>query len=287
MRGLVFLNGDFVEAKDAKVSIFDTGFYYGDGIYEVTLLRNGRIIDLDQHIGRMNVCLDKIRIKTNINWHNVIYDLIKKNNNAQNAIICMQVTRGIKENRYSPLLSMSNPTCIAYIVPLEDEYFRTNEMKNISCLLQYDPRRYRRDIKTISLLPTILSRIEAEEAGVDYIIYKDRISKAITECISSNLFIVRQDGVVMTHPVTHELLPGTVRARTIEILKENNIPILEEKFYEDDLLLAKEIFVTGSIKLYVNVTKIDDKNVGSEKHGEILSLCRKKYNELISNSPVV
>jgi D-alanine transaminase len=282
----VFLNGDFLPANQAKVSIFDTGFYYGDGIYEVALLCDGRIVDLESHLARLKYVLKEVKfnnVPTIPEISEIIVQLVKKND-FKNGLIYLQITRGVMENRYEKLQNIQKPTILAYIVPTEIHF--DAEKKAVKCELVEDPRRYRRDIKMTSLMPMNLAKMQSQEKGYDYVLFKDRQSKAVTEGASSNIFILNQDGVILTHPTGKKILSGCTRKKAIEILKNEGFQVKEQEFFEEDLLDAKEVFITGAIKLFVPVFTINGQEIG-EKTCEIAKLCSKKYEEFVGTFPKI
>ena len=278
---MVYMNGEFVNSKDAKVSVFDTGFYYGDGIYEVALLLEGKIVDLESHLERLKYVLGEVKFNnapTMQEVRDIVSNLIKNNPNAKSGMIYIQITRGLMENRYNKLQDIPKATVIAYIHEV-DVHFNVQK-KSVKTKLIEDPRRFRRDIKMTSLMPMTLEKMNASLEGYDYLIFKDRESKAITEGASSNIFIVNSKNEILTHKTGNKILSGCVRKKTIEILKAEGFVVKEEEFFEEDLLKAKEAFLTGSIKLFVPILSVNGVNIGNGSC-EIAKLCTQKYKEFI------
>jgi D-alanine transaminase len=188
------------------------------------------------------------------------------------------------ENRYNQLQEISKATILAYIIPYDISF--DAEKKAVKCELVEDPRRYRRDIKMTSLMPTNLAKISTQEKGYDYVIFKDRQSKAVTEGASSNIFIINQEGVVLTHPTGKKILNGCTRKRAIEFLKAEGFEVKEQEFFEDDLLDAKEAFLTGAIKLFAPIESVNGEKIGNGDY-EIAKFCTKKYQDFILTFPKV
>lgn len=283
----IFLNGRFINSSEAKVSIFDTGFYYGDGIYEVALISDGRIVDLDIHLKRLDYVLKEVKFNNHPTINEVrtiIENLVLQNPNSKDGMIYIQITRGVMENRYSKLSTISRPTFLAYIVQTKVEF--DVRKKPVHCQLIQDPRRFRRDIKMISLMPMNLAKVEAQAEGYDYVIFKDRESGAITEGASSNIFILKKDNLILTHPVGKKILSGCTRKRTIEFLKKEGFEVKEEEFFEKDLLEAKEAFLTGAIKLFVPIFSVNKSKIGDQTH-KIATICTNKYAEWIKTFPQI
>lgn len=278
---IVFLNGNFIKSEDAKVSIFDTGFYYGDGIYEVALLCDGKLIDIDGHFERMEEVLLKVKfnnVPSIQELKRLSHEVVAQNKQVKNGMVYVQITRGVMENRYSKITSIEKPTVLIYTIPTSLEFDVTKKV--IKCELIEETRRYDRSIKMTSLMPANLAKIHAYEQGYDYVLFKDRASKAVTEGVSSNIFIVSKEGMVLTHPLGNEILSGCTRKKAIEFLREEGIKVEERKFYEEDLLNAKEAFVTGAIKLFTPIEIVNGKKIGDGNFA-IAKFCMEKYVEFI------
>ena len=254
----VFMNGEFVNSQKAMVSVFDTGFYYGDGIYEVALLLGGKVVDLEGHLSRLVYVLSQVKFNNAPSIdevRSVVFELVKQNSHIKSGMIYIQITRGMMENRYGKLKDIPKASFIAYINPV-DVHFDIQK-KCLNTKLIEEPRRFRRDIKMISLMPMNIEKMKATEEGYDYVIFKDRESKAITEGASSNVFIVNSKNEILTHPIGNKILSGCTRKKAIEFLKAEGLKVREEEYFEEDLLNAKEAFLTGAIKLFVPLISVN------------------------------
>ena len=280
---VVYLNGDFVDESEANISINDAGYYFGDGIYEVILLYKGKLIDKDSHLSRLMSCFEKVYFKNYPSKEEILHnidELLKRNPNVKTASIYMQFTRGdaVRSHRFLEL--DLKPNCLIKIIPCEIDEKLT---KNWHCNVIDDPRRTRCDIKMISLLPMVLAKYESEKAGFDDVIFYNNKVKSITEGSSFNLFIVQNDNKIITCPLGNEILSGCTRARIIDIIKNNNFDIEERYFTKEELLNAREVFATGAIKLIVPIVKIDGKQIGNGKIGEITMQIFNKYIEFMNS----
>jgi D-alanine transaminase len=276
----VFLNDRFVDGSEANVSVFDTGFYYGDGIYEVVLLYDGKVIDIDSHFKRLEFMIKEGKFSGTPSldeFRKIVNELVKRNPETKTGMIYIQVTRGISENRYIKLNDLKKPTVVAYITKID---VNLEEIKKVKAALVVDPRRYRRDIKMISLMPANLAKMEAYEKGYDYVLFFDRQTKAITEGVSSNIFMVTKENVVFTHPISKKILSGCTRKKAIEFLREEGFEVKEEEFFEEELLETKEIFVTGAIKLFVSVESVNGIEIEGGSN-EVATLLMNKYKKFI------
>jgi len=286
---MIYFNGAYCKPEDAKISVFDAGYYFGDGIYEMILLYEGKVVDLEPHLDRMEKITKEVRFK-NVPSREYITSCIKEvarlNPHIRTGSIYIQLTRGCTPRSHHFIDLDLKPNMMIMIREFSHDIYNVVNSK-LNCMLQPDQRRYRRDIKMISLMPMVLSKLEAEENGFDDLIYYDRESKAITESSSSNVFIVRQDGVVVTHPLGVELLHGTARKHAIDFLREEGVTILEEKFYANDLFAAKECFFTGSFKWPSSVVSVNNVKIGDGEIGEITKLVHKKSFEFINSCPTL
>jgi D-alanine transaminase len=277
----VFVNGKFFNQDEAKISIFDNGFGFGDSLYEVMMLKNGKAIDIKQHISRLIKSFDIVKYNTNYGYDyfvNIINNILVENKEIKNGMIYLQITRGTNTTRYKKIKAFDDHSIISYIIPCDID----SKIKQIKCALIPDHRRYMRNIKMTSLMPMLISKGEIEEQGYDYGIYYDMYTKAITEGLSSNVFIVTQGDKVMTHPNGHEILTGCTRSRIVDILNQSGIDVIESRFYEKDLLDAKEVFVTASIKMVQSVSHVNSNEINQSKIGNITKLCFEEYLKYIS-----
>ena len=284
MTGQVYINGCFVLKSEAKVSIFDSGFCFGDGVYQVILRYNGKMISTAEHLEKLKSYVTKAKIKNvpnSIELLEILNQLCIRNEHIQTGMIIVQVTRGEIKTRYQNPLELEKPSIIAYILPCEIDFDKIRK-SSISASLVVDGRRFDKSIKMFSLMPMVLDNINARESANDYVIYKDFETAAITEGRSSNLFIVTKDNEVWTHPLGYKILPGCTRAWVLNALRTNGIAVFEKEFFERDLFNASEVFITGSIKLFCSITKINQVPCGSSC-GKIINLLVYEYQKMVTS----
>ena len=282
---MTFINGEFLTKDESKISIFDRGVSYGDAIYEVVLIYNRKAISLQDHLNRLQSCAKEMYLypDSNEQLSEIVHQLLEKNPDIANGMLFIHLTRGVMFERYTNPLEMKNNTLMMYITPLDMKFDAQDIVsKPYKALLMNDPRKYRNDIKSTSLMPTALAKIEAIKAGYDYAIFKNPITGHITEGMSSNLFIVTHDNEIWTHPLNCSILEGTLRNDTIKMCKAEGLIVKEIKFSEKELFEAKEVFVTGSIKLFKPIIQINGIDINNQKIGNIVTMCCKKYIEFIN-----
>ena len=270
---IVFLNGSFIPKEEASVSVMDRGFLFADGIYEVIPVYSGKLFRLDEHLSRLQRSLDAIRLASPFKpdeWQTMLCDLVDKNGGGNQAIY-LQVTRGIENIRDHRFPDQVKPTIFAMSNPIakpsdEDLNHILDNTPGISAITTKDIRWDRCDIKSISLLPNILLRQQALDAGAqEALLIKDGY---LTEGAASNCFVIK-DGIIYTPPKNELILGGITRDLIIELARKNQIDCKEAPINEEVLNNADEIWVSSSTKEIVPVVKLNHKVVGQGKVGPV------------------
>jgi len=260
----VFLNNEYLKPEQAKVSVFDRGFVFGDGVYEVIPVFGARPFRLDQHLQRLENNLDHLGIKspvTSKEWAQIINKLIT-DNGSEDQSVYLQITRGEAPRDHS-FPDNVTPTVLAYSHPLEYPDKITIE-QGVSAITAPDIRWQRCDIKSTALLANVLMRQQAKESGVmEAILLRDDI---VTEGAASNIFIV-SDKLIMTPSRGYEILPGITRDLVIELAKANDIGCDETTITKEQLFAANEVWMTSSTREILPITRIDNQPVGNGKPG--------------------
>ena len=281
----VFLNGNFVNSDEARVSAFDRGFIFGDGVYEVIPVFGGRAFRLEAHLQRLDNNLAELGIKLDMNhqqWADILDQLAGSNNEDQSVYI--QVTRG-PAARDHVFPDSSKPTVFAYTQTLKYPGSTTLET-GVSAVTAEDIRWSRCDIKAIALLASVLLRQEAKQQGaVEAILLRDHM---LTEGAASNIFIVK-DGIIATTGKGRFILPGITRDLVVELAQANNIPMEQRDISETELRNADEIWMTSSTKEVLPITTLDGKAVANGKpgamHARMLDIYR-QYKDRFRNGEV-
>ncbi|PCJ16529.1 MAG: D-amino acid aminotransferase [Gammaproteobacteria bacterium] len=268
MTDIVYLNGRFIPKQDASISILDRGFLLADGIYEVIPVYAGKVFRLGQHLRRLAQSLQAIHLDNpndDVIWEQILTELVAKNSQG-NLSIYLQVTRGAPEIRDHQFPTTTvQPTVLAMCTPLSPPTTENLDNPPESCAITLDDIRWSRcDIKSISLLPNLLLRQQAIEAGAhEALLIRNG---EVTEGAASNVFIVK-DHTILTPPLSNFLLGGITRDIIIELAKANKIPLKQTTISAHTLSQADEIWVTSSTKEVVPIVKLDDKPVGSGQAG--------------------
>jgi D-alanine transaminase len=273
----VYVNGEFVEAGDARISIFDRGFLFADGVYEVTAVLNGQLIDFAPHMERLRSSLAKLDMTLDMDNAAIeaFHRGLMERNNLDNGVVYVQVTRGVAERdfAYPP---DATPTVIAFTQP-RDYAGDRNAMDGVSVVTTPDLRWSRRDIKSIALLPQAMGKQVAKERGAfEAWMVEDGL---VTEGTSSSAFIVTHEGVIVTRALGREILPGLTRSRLLALIEDEKLPIDQRPFSVEEALAAREAFLTSASSFVLPVVSIDGHPVGDGKPGPIAQRLRARYLE--------
>lgn len=259
----VYLNGNYLPLNEAKVSVLDRGFMFGDGVYEVLLAYKRKILRLEEHLNRLDNSLAAIYMDNPLDhdkWYRVLSRLIKDNPVNEQSLY-LQVTRGTSARDHAIHLA-GKPTVFAMSNPIPQR----NLTSGITAITCEDIRWKLCDIKAITLLPSILLRHQASLSGaVEAILLKNGV---VTEGAASNVFIVT-GGKIKTPPKDGSLLPGITRDLIVELLQQEEIKYEESAITEKELTNAEEIWITSTTWEIVPVIKLDNKPVGNGQPGKV------------------
>jgi D-alanine transaminase len=270
-----YFNGNFLPNDEIKISPEDRGFLFADGIYEVVRWYEGFFYDMEGHLARLKRSMREIRLRwiDEDSFPSVAKKLIELNN-LQNSpsMVYLQVTRGVSKRKHAFPSAGVDPTVFAFARGFRPETELIE--KGIGAILRKDIRWSRCDIKSISLLPNILSFQDARESDCHECIFvRDGM---ITECAHSNIFFVI-DSVLYTHPESENVLSGITRKNTLRIARYNGIAVSETPVPETMLKEVSEAFITNTSFEIAPVIKIENRNVGKGIPGPITKLLREKF----------
>lgn len=261
---LVYLNGEFVPPEQAKISAFDRGFIFGDGVYEVIPVFGGRLFRLPHHLARLERSLAEVRLANpldGIGWERVLRRLIEAVGGGDQSVY-LQVTRGVAPRDHT-FPSNLRPTVFAYAQPAS--YPSADVLaRGIAAVTATDIRWLRCDIKATALLANALLRQQAADRGAaEAILVRDGL---VTEGAASNVFVVR-GGALHTPPNGPFILPGVTRDLVLELARANDIPAREEPLPEAALYGADEVWLTSSMREILPVTRLNERPVGTGQPG--------------------
>jgi len=273
----VYLNGRFLPLEDAKISVLDRGFIYGDGVYELIPVYHRQPFRLRQHLARLQRSLDGIRMvnpHTDAEWESIIRELVARTAFDDQGVY-FQVTRGVAKRDHSfPLDSaptvfmMSNPLSLPTAEQVE---------RGIAVVTAIDERWLHCDLKTISLLGNVLARQRATDAGAaETVLFRNGF---LTEASASNVFIVR-DGVILGPPKDNQILPGITYDAAFELARGGGLAVEVRPISRDEALAADEMWLSSSTKEVLAVTTVDGKSFAGGSPGPVF----RKMHELFEAS---
>jgi D-alanine transaminase len=279
MSRISYLNGEFLPHENCLVHIEDRGFQFADGVYEVTLFKNGKLIDGEPHLERLFRSLREMKIEHNFkkeDLHKMQIELFAKNQMSE-GICYLQITRGAT-NRVPFFPKNLTPTISATVAlgkKLTDKEFE----KGVSVMTHEDIRWKRCDIKSIALFASSFLNQKAKDLGFDDMIFvRDGV---VTEGSFANAFIVDAAGTLVTKGADNLILCGITRNRLIEFAKAAGIKVEERDFGVAELMAAQEVFLTSSSLILRPVTKVDGKVVGTGKAGKVARVLSEAYKNFI------
>jgi len=274
MGRIVYVNGEYLPEDQGKVSMFDRGFLFADGVYEVTPVVNGRLVDYEAHMERLARSLAEIRITgapTRTALDNMHMGLIKKNGLAE-GYIYMQITRGAADRDFKFPKDVK-PTMIGFTqtASLIDN---PNATVGVKVVTVPDLRWKRRDIKSVMLLGPVLGKQEAYEKGAfEGWMVEDGY---VTEGTSSNAYIVK-DNTVITRGLSSEILAGCTRRALFRLANEQGVNIVERKFTPDEAYGAEEAFLTSASNFVMPIIEIDGHRIGGGQPGPVARKLRELF----------
>jgi D-alanine transaminase len=262
----VYLNGQFLPLEDAKVSVLDRGFIYGDGVYELVPVYGRRPYRLRQHLARLQRSLDGIRLAnphTDAEWEAIIAGLIGRMAFADQGVY-LQVTRGAAKRDHAfpagvapTVFMMSNPLALPSREQIE---------RGVAVVTAVDERWLHCDLKTISLLGNVLARQMAVDAGAtETVLFRNGY---LTEASASNVLLVR-NGVIVAPPKDNQILPGVTYDVAFELAREGGLPIEVRAVPKDEALTADEMWLSSSTKEVLAVTSLDGRPFGGGTPGPV------------------
>ncbi len=278
MSRIVYVNGEYLPEEDAKISVFDRGFLFADGVYEVSSVIDGKLVDNAAHIARLERSLKELKLGWPCSPEELLgiqREVIARNNLVE-GIVYWQITRGAADRDFAfpknakPSLVMFTQARAVCHVPAA--------AKGIAVVTVPDIRWGRRDIKTVQLLAPSLAKMAALEAGAnDAWLVEDGV---VTEGSSNNAFIVTLDGTIVTRNLGNEILHGITRRAVLEIAAREGLTVEERAFTPEEAYDAAEAFITSASSFVMPVVKIDDRILGNGVPGPVASKLRTLYIEM-------
>ena len=277
----VWINGEWFDESEAKVSVFDRGLLFSQSVYEVVPVIGGRLCNVAYHMARLGGSLGTAMIADDTNWPAVFAEAVERNGVTEGRVY-LQVTGGTSGDR--DFLSTQPPPPPTRIVFTQSGAVVDHPLvtRGMRIALRPEARWTLRSAKTTQLLYAVLMKEEARAAGLDDAWLVDH--GHITEGTSSNAHIIDARGVLVSHPVTHGVLPGVTRICVMEIARGMGIAVEERPFTEAELFGAREAFSSAASALILPVVEVDGRQIGDGVPGAITCAIRKAYVERLVNA---
>jgi len=275
MSRIAYVNGQYVPMADAAVHVEDRGYQFADGVYEVIAVSGGVMVDAEPHLVRLGRSLSELQIDAPMSsaaLSHVINEVIRRNL-VRNGIIYLQVTRGVSRRDHA------FPANVRPALVITARNQKSSDMAaedGIEIVTVPDNRWDRCDIKSVSLLPNILAKQTAKEAGA-YEAWFVEADGMVTEGSSTNAWIVDGDGNLVTRKLSNSILPGITRQTVQDLASELQIKIVERSFTVEEAKAATEAFITSTTALVMPIRKIDGTQIGSGAPGPVALRLRSHY----------
>lgn len=272
MSRIAYVNGRYLPQREAAVNIEDRGYQFADGVYEVVHLHDGRLIDEDRHLGRLERSLRELRLPqpmSRVALRHVLLELARRNR-LHDGLLYMQITRGVARRDHAFPANHVPPSVVATIRRIPP-YPANVEAWTAAAITHPDERWARCDIKTVALTPNVLARQAAREQGALEAILIDR-NGMVTEGAATSFWLVDRHGVLRTRHLDHGILPGCTRDALIALMAENGIEFAERAFSRDELANAREAFITAATTFVRPIVRIDGRPVGDGAVGPVTRL---------------
>jgi D-alanine transaminase len=278
----IYLDGQYMPIEEARISVLDRGFIFGDGVYEVIPVYSRNVFRLESHLNRLQHSLDGIKLSnphSDAEWTAIIDELIKRNP-MQDQYLYLHITRGVAKRDHAFPNPPVKPTVFMMSNPLLAP--PANLLSSgVGAVSAADNRWLRCDIKAIALLPNVLLRQMAVDAGcAETILIRD--SQFMTEGAASNIFVVK-NGKLLAPPKDNLMLPGITYDVILEIAAANRISHEVRRIAAAEVFGADELLLTSSTKEVLAITTLDGKPVGTGKPGEMFTKLHKLYQDFKLN----
>ena len=275
MDRIVYVNGEFVPEAEARVSVFDRGFLFADAVYEVTPVLQGRLIENDGHMRRLERSLGELKMASPVPVGEIpaLMKALVEKNELYEGIVYLQVSRGAADRDFA-FPKDATPSLVMFTQ--EKVLEETNGSRlGIKVVSMPDWRWARRDIKTVQLLaPSLMKQAAKEQGKDDAWMVQDGF---VTEGTSNNAFIVTRDGAIVTRQLTTDILHGITRASVLHLAEEAQMRIEERPFTIEEAQNAAEAFMTAASAFVTPVVEIDGVSVGDGRPGPVARRLREIY----------
>lgn len=279
MGRIVYVNGEYLAEQAAKISVFDRGFLFADGVYEVSAVLRGRLVDNRHHLRRLRRSLRELDMASPADDHAIesIQNELIRRNQVEEGVVYIQVTRGAADRDFA--YPKDSPPSLVLFTQEKQIIDLPAAETGISVLTTEDIRWGRRDIKTVALLAASMAKMMAMDSGADDAWLVDREGN-ITEGSSCNAYIVTNDGTVITRHLSSDILHGITRRAVVQLAGEHGLQVVERPFTVAEAHQAQEAFVTAAGIFVLPVVRVDSHVLGNGRPGPVSARLRRLYIEM-------
>jgi D-alanine transaminase len=288
MPRISYVNGRYVPHREARVHIEDRGYQFADGVYEVCEVRGGRLIDETRHLQRLRRSLTEIgiRLPMSMSALGVVLREVVRQNRVADGLVYLQVTRGVAPRNHAFPAADTPPGIVVTANSIAPQKGDENAAQGIAVVTLPDNRWARVDIKTIGLLPNVLAKQKAREAGAFEAWFVDA-DGFVTEGSSTNAWIVTADGVLVTRHADQAILRGITRSVLFDLARGLGLAVEERPFSLAEARAAREAFLTAATMLVMPVVMIDDAKIADGRPGPLASRLRAAFHGQAEHAPAV
>ena len=279
MSRIAYVNGRYRPHRDALIHVEDRGYQFADGVYEVCEVRAGHIVDERRHLARLTRSLSELRIDLPMPLSAlsiVLHETVRRNR-VLDGIVYLQVTRGVARRDHAFPAPGTAPSIVVTARAHDNIKAENMAASGIAVITLADNRWARPDIKSVSLLPNVLAKQAARDAGAREAWFVDA-QGFVTEGASSNAWIVTADGEVVTRPADNSILRGISRAVVLEAVAANGLSFIERPFTVMEAKAGREAFVTAASQIVQPVIRIDGSPVGDGRPGPLAVTLRREFH---------
>ncbi|WP_047308557.1 D-amino-acid transaminase [Rhodopseudomonas palustris] len=279
MSRIAYVNGRYLDMREASVNIEDRGYQFADGVYEVCEVRDGKLIDMPRHLARLQRSLGELRIREPmpLSALSVVMHEVVRRNRVNHGIVYLQVSRGVARRDHGFPAASVKPAVVVTARSIDPAKGQANAARGIKVITLPENRWPRVDIKSTALLPNVLAKQTAREAGAYEAWYVDG-DGFVTEGASSNAWIVTKEGRVVTRSADSGILAGITRAVLIDALEALQVRLEERPFTPAEAAAAAEAFVTASSQIVMPVVAIDGQPIGDGNPGALAKRLREQFH---------
>lgn len=287
MPRIAYVNGRYLPHSEAGVHIEDRGYQFADGVYEVCEIRHGMIVDLTRHLDRLDRSLSELQMKSPMSraaLTQVIREVARRNR-VKNGLFYLQVTRGVARRDHVYPSADTPPSLVITAKITDPAVIAKKNETGLKAITLPDNRWDRVDIKTVGLLPNAMARQAAKEKGAQEAIYIDARGM-VTEGAATNVWIVDKEGVLVTRPAEHGILRGITRTGLMDVTAKLGIKVQEREFSRDEMLSAREVFITAATSISFPIVEIDGQPIGNGHPGAMAERIRSSFFDVAEKTVI-